>query len=241
MERAYAVWVVGAVRRMSPGSRFDGLRLPQVVASEVLVTAWFISLLGLLFSDDSAIGWRVSLLVTGVAFVVLMTWRIVGEAWPVASVLSYMVVMGSTVDEVPGSPSVRASAIRDEWERRVGAKPASMLPVAWAARRRHALVNWCGAAGGLGALTLVLLVADLDEGPSGWFWFVVSVNVVQLLIGLRAKRAADSQRAQVRSELALVFGEPLPPGPPSDPVLFREWVASTVAGSVTPTQSGDAE
>jgi hypothetical protein len=235
LERAWASWVIGGVRSAGLGSRLQALRLPQIAALLTLLGVWGALVLTLILVDEPPSWCSVLLVVLAVLIAVLIVWRIVGEALPGMSVLGFMAVMGCSVDEVPRSPQDRMNEVLQEWVRRLGADAANCLPSTWIALRRHAIANWSGAAVGVLLMTVAVLLANANLPGGGW-WYLAALAAVLLLQWFSAgpKRAWHAERAAFRTALVQVFGEPLPPGPPTDPTRFREWVSSTKNGGAAP-------
>lgn len=234
-DRTYARWGIRAVRSMPPGDPFVAFRYPPIVATLALLGIWGASLLALIWVDDETVAWTTVLVVSATAMVGLTAWRIVAEALPVMPVLTYAVVMGSSVDDAPESADDRHRAAVQEWSQRVGADIADLLPATWAAWRRRAVINWGGAAAFVALATAITLVSGSGTDWGAWLWLALAVAcLVHLWFSFRAKHAWESKRLNVRAALTTVFGEPLPPGPPADPDRFQAWVASTTAGGAAP-------
>lgn len=241
-DRTYARWGIRAVRSMPPGSPFAALRYPPIVATLALLGIWGASLLAFMGLDGGAVVSTGVLVVSAVAMVALTAWRILAEALPVMPLLNYIVVMGSCADDAPESADDRLRETVEEWSRRVGADVAGLLPPTWAAWRRRAVINWGGAAAFVALVTAAMLVLGSDAASSVWLWLALAgAYLVHLWFSFRAEHAWELKKSKVRSALAAVFGEPLPPGPPADPDRFRAWVASTTAGGAAPTLHMEGE
>lgn len=227
LELAYARWVVGSVRSM-PLNRWGRLRLPSVRVELGLLGLWLVILLMVLSTSDGS-GGEVLLVPLAIAFIVMAAWRFLGEHLSSAPPLRYMLVTGRSWSAVPRSDKQRAFAVREEWQRRVGSAATASL---FALMRLNRRINTYGLAVGCVTVSLGTSFAVLRNDLSQNLYFLsAAMYVLGSVWSFVAMRRAF---AAYRADLAALFGEPLPPGPPGDPARFEEWlrtVPSQVGGS----------
>lgn len=226
VERWYAAWLIEPVRSASVTSRWSRLLQPHIVITNALWLLWGAVFLWVYLSRRS---WgepgTIALVPLAAGLLAWVALRLVVECLPAVSVLRYRLTTGAPAGEVPEQVSIRVAGVQEEWTSRAGADVAASAAQLARCARIYNATSLVSMAVYVVVITAVVVVAGAAS-PG-----LLLVMVVILIAPTQwARTRLNTACKGFLSDLAVVFGEPLPPGPPADPERFRAWVGETVVG-----------